>query len=132
MKKPNKPVDPKRGEIWRVNFGPSEGKEIRKARPAIVIGLDHTRELRMTIVVPLTGWKPQYEKLPWMVAIPPDRKNNLDKRDAANVLQIRAASYSRFTRKIGVVAARQVEDIINAVMLCIGHECKSTDNSFTP
>ncbi len=30
-------VDPVRGEVWRVNFDPTQGSEMRKIRPAVVI-----------------------------------------------------------------------------------------------
>ena len=43
-----------RGEIWTVRFDPSEGAEIRKVRPAVVISVDTVGLLPLRIVVPLT------------------------------------------------------------------------------
>ena len=45
---------PKRGEVWTVNFDPTIGAEIGKARPAVVIGLESIGRLPLKLVVPIT------------------------------------------------------------------------------
>jgi mRNA-degrading endonuclease toxin of MazEF toxin-antitoxin module len=51
----------RRGEIWWVNFDPTQGSEIRKTRPAIVVTANAVNRARRTVVVvPLsTGPQPQ-------------------------------------------------------------------------
>jgi mRNA interferase MazF len=50
---PDRP--PQRGEVWWVAFDPSIGGEIRRTRPAIVVGNDvSNREINRVQVVPLT------------------------------------------------------------------------------
>lgn len=45
-----------RGEVWWVNFDPSIGGEIRKHRPAVIVGNDAAnRALNRLQVVPLTS-----------------------------------------------------------------------------
>jgi len=46
----------RRGEVWWVNFEPSLGGEIRKKRPAVIVGNDAAnRYLNRVQVVPLTS-----------------------------------------------------------------------------
>ena len=46
----------KRGEIWWVSLDPTQGSEIKKIRPCLVLTNDTLNRLRKTIVVvPRTG-----------------------------------------------------------------------------
>jgi len=71
--------DPRRGEIWLVNFNPTSGDEIRKIRPAIVLSSDAVGVLNLKIVVPATAWRPERENLLWLVTLIPDKENGLEK-----------------------------------------------------
>lgn len=45
-----------RGEVWRVEFDPAVGSEIRKRRPAVIVSNDAAnRNLARVVVVPLTS-----------------------------------------------------------------------------
>lgn len=48
-----------RGEIWMIRFDPSEGDEIKKIRPAVVMTTGGVGKMRLQIVVPITNWQPQ-------------------------------------------------------------------------
>ena len=65
---PNRP-DPKRGEIWRVNFEPIIGQETNKTRPSIVINGDGFGKLNVRVVIPLTGWDDKYDGKIWFLAV---------------------------------------------------------------
>lgn len=46
----------RRGEVCRVEFDPAAGSEIRKTRPAVIVGNDAVnRNLARVVVVPLTS-----------------------------------------------------------------------------
>lgn len=111
---------PKRGEIWLVDFDPSVGAEIRKLRPAAVIGLDGLGRLPLRIVVPLTDWKAAFDRLSWFVRVPATKASGLTKNSGADSFQVKSVSLSRFDRKLGSVTAGQVTDIAAAVANCVG------------
>ena len=50
-----------RGEVWWVNLDPTQGAEIQKTRPAVIVSADALNRARRTvIVVPLsTGPRPR-------------------------------------------------------------------------
>jgi mRNA interferase MazF len=42
---------PRRGEVWWVRLDPTQGSEIRKTRPCLVVSSDILNERRRTVVV---------------------------------------------------------------------------------
>jgi len=51
-------LNPRRGEIWMVNFESQTGHEIQKERPAVVLTLPVEQIFQLRLVVPFTGWQP--------------------------------------------------------------------------
>lgn len=111
---------PRRGEIWLVNFDPQVGQEIRKCRPAVVISLDAVGKLPLRVVTPITEWNDRYTTSPWLVRLRPTPGNGLQKDSAADGFQVKSISNQRFVRKLGVLPKSTCEDIVAAVALCIG------------
>jgi mRNA interferase MazF len=111
---------PRRGEIWRVNFDPSVGAEMRKIRPAAVMSVDRIARLPLRIVVPLTDWKPQYSRYPWFVQISPDPSNGLTKDSGADAFQVKSVSESRFVQCLGSLSSREIDAIAAAIALSVG------------
>jgi len=111
--------NPKRGEVWRVNFDPTKGSEIRKARPAVVISSDAIGVLPVRLVAPITGWKSKFEKNIWHVHLKPTKRNGLTKESAVDALQVRSADTSRFEKKLGRTSTTELEEIITAVAVVI-------------
>jgi len=112
-------INPKRGEIWLINFDPAEGDEIQKKRPAIVLSSDAVGILDLKIVVPLTAWKIEREKYLWFVTLNPNTENGLDKKSSADLLQVRSVSVRRFIRKLGFIRAAQMEDMLQALAIVL-------------
>lgn len=106
----------KRGEIWLVNLDPTVGSEIKKTRPAIIVSSDLVGVLPLKVIVPLTDWKDRYSTAAWMVRLDPDEQNGLSKFSAADALQIRSVSEKRLVKKLGMVPALQVAQIVQAVL----------------
>ena len=114
MSSAHSPV-PKRGEIWKVNFDPTVGTEIRKTRPAIVISSDAVGILPIKLVAPITDWKPHFSPNVWHVRIDPDTPNGLTKPSAVDVLQLRGMDTQRFIQRLGELAADKIEEIVLAI-----------------
>ncbi|MEX0642147.1 MAG: type II toxin-antitoxin system PemK/MazF family toxin [Pirellulales bacterium] len=106
---------PMRGEIWRVNFDPTLGTEIRKTRPAVVINSDAVGILPIKLVAPLTDWKPHFSPNVWHVRIDPDPTNGLTKPSAVDVLQLRGVDTRRFIQRLGELMADKIEEIVLAI-----------------
>jgi mRNA interferase MazF len=102
-----------RGSVWWVNLDPTQGSEIRKTRPAVILTADGLNRVRRTVViVPLsTGPAP---RPPIVVAVPSAGQGSVAVCD-----QIRAVARSRLTRSGGVLDRedlRAVEDGVRAVL----------------
>jgi mRNA interferase MazF len=92
---------PRRGEVWLIDFDPSVGAEIAKVRPAVVISQNTVGRLPLRMVVPITDWKPSYQGYAWFVFLPPDGSNGLTKDSGADTFQTKSISLRRFVRSIG-------------------------------
>ncbi len=106
---------PLRGEVWVVNFDPTVGAEIQKARPAVVVSSDGVGRLPVKLVIPLTEWKPQYSSNIWHVQVSANPSNGLTKDSAADALQVRSVSVQRFRKQMGRLSAAQMEEIAAAI-----------------
>ncbi len=115
---------PCRGEVWEINFDPSEGAEIKKKRPAVVISADSIGRLPLRIVVPITEWKPRYDEFPWHIKIESVAGNGLSKTSVADSFQVKSISEKRFMKKIGYLTKDQLDEITAAIAVCIDFELK--------
>ena len=85
---------PLRDEIWLVSLDPTEGAEMRKTRPCLVISPDEmNRHLRTVLIAPMTTAERPY---PTRVSLTFQGKHGQVALD-----QIRAVDRQRLVRKIG-------------------------------
>jgi mRNA interferase MazF len=111
----------KRGEIWEVRFDPSEGDEIRKIRPAVVMTNPLAGKMQLQIVVPITGWKPGFVRYFWMLHLFPNPINGLAKESAADAFQVKSLSTNPFQHRIGELLSDEIEEIATSIALCVGY-----------
>jgi len=109
----------KRGELWYVSLDPTVGDELFKTRPVVVINPGHDRHLRLSVVVPITGWRPGWQGNPFFVKIDPGPTNGLEKTSAVDCFQIRSLSHQRFKRHSGHVSGADLDRILSAVALIL-------------
>jgi mRNA interferase MazF len=109
---------PKRGEIWRVNFDPTQGAEIRKIRPAVIISNDQNNRYSLTVtVLPVTD---KGERLfPFEVFLPQETEG-LKKDSKIKCQQIRTIDKSRLAKRLGRINSAQFFEIERALDLHLG------------
>lgn len=78
--------------------------------------------MALQIVVPITGWQSQFAEYFWMVHLFPTNNNGLSKESAADVFQIKSVSVNRFRRKLGSINTLELNQILAAIVICIGYE----------
>ncbi|MDD3271777.1 MAG: type II toxin-antitoxin system PemK/MazF family toxin [Syntrophomonadaceae bacterium] len=108
-----------RGDIWIVDLNPTQGSEIQKQRPCVVISGDNLGRLPLKIVVPITEWKDGFVDYLWMIKLTPSESNNLSKLSAADSFQVRSVDEKRFVSKKGAVSPEELEDIVAAIAILI-------------
>ena len=98
-----------RGEVWRVEFDPAVGREIRKTRPAVIVSNDAAnRNLARVVVVPVTSnFGRQY---PGEAVVQVDGQSNKAMAD-----QIMAADKSRLKKKICALSKADMLAVEDAV-----------------
>ncbi len=106
------------GDICLIDFNPTIGDEIQKIRPAVMINGDFAIGLDMRIVLPVTKWKPEFEKIWWLVKLEPDDVNGLDSISVVNCFQMRCVSLQRIIKRIGTVSS-ELENIVATSQNCI-------------
>jgi mRNA interferase MazF len=111
---------PARGEVWRIRFDPAEGDEIKKVRTAVVVSENAIGRLKLKIVVPITEWKPRFASYPWFVRLAPTAANGLTKDSGADAFQVKSISETRFLSRLGELTSTQLDDIANAIAVCVG------------
>ncbi len=116
------PVNPRRGEVWRVDLVPTRGAEMQKTRPAVVLSSDRLGRLPLRLIVPLTGWNEGYTHLAWMACVEPSVTNGLTKPSAADAFQTRGASLERFEERLGVLPQETLARISRALALTVEYQ----------
>jgi mRNA interferase MazF len=86
----------KRGEIWLVRLDPTEGREIRKTRPCLIVSPPDIHDyLQIVIAAPLTtGSRPAPYRIPTRFA---------GKEGLVLLEQIRTLDRRRLVRRVGSV-----------------------------
>ena len=112
-------ANPVRGEVWRVSFDPTQGAEMRKLRPAVVISENSIGRLPLKIVVPITEWDTMYARYAWMIYLETSEVNGLSKKSSADTFQLRSLSLGRFLEKIGTLTAAELDAVADGVSLCV-------------
>lgn len=108
---------PNRGEIWWADFSPTQGREQRGRRPALVVSDDRFNDSAAGLVLlcPLTTR--ERPNIPWHVEV--GTEAGLPERSFAMCEQVRSASKQRLLEWAGTVPSsvmEKVEDRLRVLM----------------
>ena len=109
---------PARREIWWADFSPGIGREIVKARPAVVLSANELQNSgrKMVIVVPCSTTRRDF---PTHVELTP-QNSRMDKTSYAMCEQVRAVDLQRLERCMGDLDSnedlRAIEDRVAALL----------------
>jgi mRNA interferase MazF len=106
-------MNPRRGELWWVRLDPTEGSEIRKTRPCLILTHNIINERRRTVVVVPLSTSPNNNP-PLLVSV-----HCAGRAAVAVTDQIRAVSKDRLIERIEELSAQDlqaVEDGVQSVL----------------
>ena len=99
----------KRGDVYWVHFDPQLGSEIKKTRPAVVVGADVVNANRRTVLVmPLTA---AHTETLWPVMVGVKATGPA----WAVVDQVKACDKARFQKRIGKLTPAEMTEIDSAL-----------------
>ena len=100
---------PLRDEIWLVSLDPTQGSEMRKTRPCLVISPDEmNRHLRTVLIAPMTTVKRPY---PTRISLTFHAKDGQVALD-----QIRAVDRQRLVRKLGKLSSATAQAVSSVLV----------------
>jgi mRNA interferase MazF len=118
---PRKPkvTNPKRGEVYLVNFDPTIGSEIKKTRPALILQNDvSNRHSPITIGAAISS---QFEEPLYptevLIAAP---EGGLETDSVALLNQIRSIDKQRLIKRLGTLALETMEQVDLAIQISLG------------
>jgi len=99
----------KRGDIWWISLDPSQGAEIKKTRPCLILTNDTLNRLRKTVVViPLSTAAKAYPPITVEVQCQ-------NKKVVAVIDQIRAVGKHRLQNKIESISNSDLSKVLSAL-----------------
>lgn len=130
MKLPRQPpaINPRRGEIWRVDFEPTVGSEMSSdkggrgdTRPALVLSLPGIGERTVRLCAPITDYSPSRdEDRLWRIEVGDNETSGLSKLSCVDLSQTRVLDTSRFIRKDGRAHPAEVEASARTLAIIVG------------
>lgn len=109
---------PKRGEVCYVNFDPTIGVEIKKARPALIIQNDvGNMHSQATIVAAITS--ASREIFPYEVFLKAG-EGGLQKDSIVLLNQIRTIDKKRLGKRLGTISSESIKKVDKAIEISLG------------
>jgi len=109
---------PHKGEIYKVNFSPTRGKEIRDIHPCLIVGNNLQNKYgHYVIVAPITSTLKRIRL--FEVAVSPNQKNGLEKTSKILLNQARGIDKRRLFEYRGVVEPKILKEVKEKLKLVL-------------
>ena len=112
-------LEPKRGEVYVVDFDPAVGAEIKKTRPAVVLQNNVANKYGVvTIVAAITSFRGD-RFYPTKIKVV-EGEAGLDKDSAVMLNQLRTVDKTRLGKKLGMLDADTMGKVDLALQISLG------------
>ncbi len=119
MAQRRKITQPKRGEVYLVNFDPTVGSEIKKTRPALILQNDISNQHSpITIVAAITS---QFDETLYPTEVllqPPEGGLTTDSVVLLN--HIHSIDKKRLIKRLGTLTVETMEQVNQAIQISLG------------
>jgi mRNA interferase MazF len=110
---------PRRGEIYFLDFSPSKGREMKGPHPALVIQNDVANKVSgLTVVAAITS-NLKVAELPVGILITPE-ESGLPHKSAVHLGQIYTIDKERLQNLIGMLSERKMLEVNRAIATSLG------------
>ena len=113
-------IQPKRGDIYRVNFDPTLGAEIRKTRPALILQNDIANKYSPVTIVAAISSKYDNPLYPTEVLISAKARTGLAVDSVVLLNQIRTVDKKRLAKRLGKLSSAKMEEVNQALRISVG------------
>jgi mRNA interferase MazF len=110
-------VEPRQGNVVWANPDPTRGHEQAKARPFVIVSVDHLNRspLALSVAVPLT--RTDFANALHLAIEPPE--GGLSERSYAMPEQLRALSHERIARRLGALRPATLAELLRRCRLLL-------------
>jgi len=108
--------NPRRGEVWLVNFNPGRGREQRGVRPGLVIQNDTGNIYAATTIV--AAITTTIKEFPVAVVVPA-REGGLRQESMVNLAQLLTLDKGRLQKRLGSLSESLMEKINGAIRVSL-------------
>jgi mRNA interferase MazF len=109
----------RRGMVIDVTLDPTQGAEMGKVRPCVIVTNNvYNERVPVIQVVPITGWTEKKGRIRTNVILSPSATNGLSKQSVADCLQTRPIDHRiRLVRVRGVLSKPDLDQIDQALQI---------------
>ena len=113
------PVNPSRGEVWRVDLHPPVGHEQGGVRPALIVSVDQFNHgaADLVVVLPITK---KDKGIASHVRVAPGPTNGLDVVSYIKCEEVRCVSKRRLSKYIGSTDSKTMQEVEYRVAIILG------------